>query len=241
MLVSGEGVILHSIKYGDNSIIATIYTKEWGRQAYMINVSRSRKSKNRSGILQPLFFVKLVAYQKDTREVQRIKEIKNQPVYQSIPFDVVKSSQILFLAELLYKILREQESSPDMFSFIQNSLMYYDLTENPAANFHLWFLFRLTEFAGIMPDTSKSGFEGWFDMRKGAIVPFEPSHPFFMNKEITGVLLKLASVKIGDIAQLRIPATLRNSLTTKLVEYYQLHFEHLGEIKSLKVLHELFS
>ncbi len=241
MLVSGEGVILHSVKYGDNSIIATIYTKQWGRQAYMINISRSRKSKNRSGILQPLFFVNLVAYQKETREVQRIKEIKNQPVYQSIPFDVVKSSQIMFLAELLYKILREQESSPDMFSFIQNSLLYYDLTENPAANFHLWFLFRLTEFAGIMPDTTKTGFEGWFDMRKGAIVPFEPSHPFFMNKEITGVLLKLASVKIGDIAQLRIPSALRNTLTTKLVEYYQLHFEHLGEIKSLKVLHELFS
>jgi hypothetical protein len=36
----------------------------------------------------------------------------------------------MFLAELLYKILREQESSPDMFNFIQNSLMYYDLTEN---------------------------------------------------------------------------------------------------------------
>jgi DNA repair protein RecO (recombination protein O) len=34
----------------------------------------------------------MVAYQKDTREVQRIKEIKNQPVYQSIPFDVVKSA-----------------------------------------------------------------------------------------------------------------------------------------------------
>jgi DNA repair protein RecO (recombination protein O) len=241
MLVSGEGVILHYVKYGDNSLIVNIYTKEWGRQAYMVNVSRNRKSQNRSGILQPLFFVNLVAYQKDTREVQRIKEIKNQPVYQSIPFDVVKSSQIMFLAELLYKILREQESSPDTFNFIQNSLMYYDLTENPAANFHLWFLFRLTEFAGIMPDTTKTGFEGWFDMRKGAIVPFEPSHPFFMNKEATGALLKLASVQIGEIAQLRIPASLRYSLTTKLVEYYQLHFEHLGEIKSLKVLHELFS
>lgn len=241
MLVSGEGVILHSVKYGDNSIIVTVYTREWGRQAYMVTISRNRKSQNRSGILQPLFFVNLVAYQKETREVQRIKEIKNQPAYQSIPFDVVKSSQIMFLAELLYKILREQESSPETFSFIQNSLLYYDLTESPAANFHLWFLFRLTEFTGIMPDTTKTGFEGWFDMRKGAVVPFEPSHPFFINKEATGVLIKLASVKIGDIAQLRISASLRNTLTLKLVEYYQLHFEHMGEIKSLKVLHELFS
>ncbi len=241
MLVSGEGIVLRGVKYGENNIIATIYTKEWGRQAYIVNVSRNRKSQNRSGILQPLFFVNIVAYQKNTREIQRIKELKNQPVYQSIPFDVVKSSQIIFLAELLYKIFREQESSPDTFSFIKNSLLYYDLTENPAANFHLWFMFRMTEFAGIMPDTSKAGFEGWFDMRGGAIVPFEPSHPFFMNKEATGVLIKLASLEIKDIAKLRISSPLRNSLTLKLVEYYQLHFERLGEIKSLKVLHELFS
>lgn len=241
MLVSGEGIVLHCIKYGDNSIIATIYTKEWGRQAYMINISRNRRSQNKQGILQPLFFLNFVAYQKDTREIQQIKELKNQPVYQSIPFDVVKSAQIIFLSEMLYKILREQESSPDTFSFIQNSLLYYDLTESPAANFHLWFLLRLTEYTGIMPDTMKTGFEGWFDMRKGAVVPFEPSHPFFINREATEFLIKLASIKIQDIAQLRIPAGLRNSLTSKLTEYYQLHFEHLGEIKSLKVLHEIFS
>jgi DNA repair protein RecO (recombination protein O) len=34
---------------------------------------------------------------------------------------------------------------------------------------------------------------------------------------------------------------MRIYLTSKLTEYYQLHFEHLGEIKSLKVLHEIFT
>ncbi len=241
MLVSGEGVVLHSVKYGDNSLIATIYTREWGRQAYMVTLSRSRKSSNKQGMLQPLFFVDFVAYQKDTREVQRIKEIKNQPAYQSIPFDVIKMTQIIFLAEFLYKVLREQESSPETFSFIQNSLLYYDLTGSAAANFHLWFLLRFTEYAGIMPDLSKTGFEAWFDMRKGALASFEPSHPFFINKEATEVLIKLDALKIQDIAQLRLPANMRNQLTSKLVEYYQLQFEHLGDIKSLKVLHDLFS
>lgn len=241
MLVSGEGIVLHTLKYGDNSLIANIYTKDWGRQAYMVNVSRSRKSGNKQGMLQPLFLVEFVAYQKESREVQRIKEIKNQPVFQSIPFDVIKSSQVIFMAELLYKVLREQESSPETFSFIRNSLLYYDLTEPPAANFHLWFMYRFTEFAGIMPELARAGFEAWFDMRKGAVVPFEPSHPFFMNKETTTALINLAEVKINDIMQFHLPARLRFALASKLVEYYQLHFDHLGDIKSLKVLHELFS
>ena len=241
MLVTTEGIVLHFIKYGDNSIIATIYTRNSGRQAYLLNISHSRKSKIKTGILQPLFIVNMVAYQKDTREVQRIKEIKNDPAYQNIPFEISKSSQELFLAEVLLKTLREQESVPDLFDFIRNSLLYFDLAEGSAANFHLWFLFRLTEFLGIMPDMKKTGFEGWFDMKKGAIAPFEPSHPFFVNKEATEKLISLSGLNISDIGQLHITRNMRGYLTHKILEYYQLHFEHLGEIKSLKVLNEVFS
>ena len=241
MLVATEGIVLHYVKYGENSVIINMYTRDFGRQAYMLNISRGKKAKNKAGILQPLFFVDLVAYQKDTREVQRIKEIKNQPVYQNIPFDIVKSTQAIFLAEMLSKTLREQESVPEMFNYIQNSLLFFDLAEEGVANFHLWFLFRLTEYLGFLPDTKKVGFGGWFDMRKGAVVPFEPPHPFFMHKEATDVLSSLATSKIQDLAQHKIPKHLRTYLTSKLVEYYQLHFEFLGEIKSLKVLQEVFS
>lgn len=241
MLVSGSGIVLHGVKYGESSIIVNIYTREWGRQAYMVSVSRSRKATNKMGMLQPLFFLDFVAYQKESREIHRIKELKNQPAYQSIPFDTVKSTQAIFLAEMLYKILREHVSSPDTFDFIRNTLQYYDLTEKASANFHLWFLLRLTRYTGILPDTTRKGFEGWFDMRKGAVVPHEPPHPFFMNKEVTNALISLSNIKIADLADLKLPGTLRSNLTAKLVEYYQLHFEHLGEVKSLKVLHDVFS
>ena len=112
MLAATEGIVLHYIKYGESSVIATIYTKDFGRQTYIINAARSKKSQNKAGILQPLFLVDLVTYQKQTREMQRIKEIKNTPVYQNIPFQVAKSSQAIFLAEMLYKTLMAQESSP---------------------------------------------------------------------------------------------------------------------------------
>ncbi|RIH65598.1 DNA repair protein RecO [Mariniphaga sediminis] len=241
MLATTEGIILHLVKYGENSVIVNIYTKEFGRQAYMLNISSGKRSKNKAGFLQPLFLVDLVCYQKESRDVQRIKEIKNTPAYQNIPFDIAKSSQVIFLAEMLSKTLREQESAPPLFDFIKNSLLYLDLMEDHTASFHLWFLFRLTEYLGFLPDTQKTGFEGWLDMRKGEVVPFEPSHPFFFHKEATEALGTLASLKIREIRTLKISRNLRSYLTSKLVEYYQLHFEHLGEIKSLKVLHEIFA
>ncbi len=144
MLTSTEGIVLHFIKYGESSVITTIYTRDFGRQSYLINAARSKKSKNRAGLLQPLFLVDLVAYQKPSRELHRVKELKSNKTYQNIAFDITKTTQAIFLSEVLYKSLNEQESFPEMFDFIKNSLLYFDLMDAGFSNFHLYFLFRLT-------------------------------------------------------------------------------------------------
>jgi len=240
MLAVTEGIVLHLVKYGESSVIATIFTREFGRQSYMVNASRSRKSVNKASLLQPLFMVDIVAYQKENRDIQRIKEIKSSQVYQNIPFDITKSTQAIFLAEILYKTLHEQESYTELFEFMQNTLLYFDLMEDGCSNFHLFFLFRLTEYLGFMPNTTKPGFEAWFDLRKGAMVPFEPSHPLFANKEATEHLIKLSLLRMSELGKLKISRSMRDYLLAILLDYYQLHFEGLGEIKSLSVLKEVF-
>ena len=240
MLSATEGIVLHYVKYGETSVIATIFTREFGRQSYIVNASRSRKSKNKAGLLQPLFLLDLEVYQKQTREVQRIKEMKSLQTYQNIPFEIGKSTQAIFLAEMLYKTIHEQESYPELFDFILNALLYFDLMEKGWQNFHLYFLFRLTEYFGFMPETKKVGFEGWFDIKKGAVVPFEPPHPLFANKDVTEKLIELSLLKFHELDAFRINRNMREMLLSTLIDYYQLHFDNLGEIKSLKVLHEVF-
>lgn len=240
MLAATEGIVLHFIKYGESSVIATIFTKDFGRQSYIVNASRSRKSKNKAGLLQPLFLLDLEVYQKQTREIQRIKEFKSLNTYQNIPFDIAKSTQAIFLAEMLYKTIHEQESYPELFNFVKSALLYFDLLEEGWQNFHLYFLFRLTEYFGFLPDTNKIGFEGWFDLKKGAVVPFEPTHPLYANKEVTGHLITLSMLKINELDSFKVPRKMRDSILQSLVDYYQLQFENLGEIKSLNVLREVF-
>lgn len=240
MLAATEGIVLHFIKYGESSVIATIFTKDFGRQSYIVNASRSRKSKNKAALLQPLFLLDLEVYQKQTRELQRVKEFKSLQTYQNVPFDIAKSTQAIFLAEMLYKTIHEQESYPELFHFIKSALLYFDLMEEGWQNFHLYFLFRLTEYFGFLPDTTKVGFEGWFDLKKGAVVPFEPTHPLFANKEVTDHLITLSMLKINELDSFKIPRKMRDSILQTLVDYYQLHFENLGEIKSLNVLREVF-
>ncbi len=241
MLAAAEGIVLHYIKYGESSVIATIFTREFGRQSYMLNAARNRKSKNRASLLQPLFLVDLETYQKKTREIQRIKSLKCKHAYQNIPFEITKSTQAIFLAEVLYKTIHEQESNAELYDFPKNTLLYFDLMEAGAANFHLYFLHRLSEYLGFMPSTEKVGFEGWFDLRKGAVVPFEPSHPMFARKDATEQIIKLSQLKINELHQLKLARNMREYLLGIFIDYYQLHFDNLGEMKSLKVLHEIFA
>ena len=241
MLVSTEGIVLHSIKYGESSVIATIYTRDFGRQSYMVNAARTAKSKNKASLLQPLFCVSLVAYQKHNSELHRVKELKADLVYQSVPFEIAKSAIAIFLAEVLYKAIHEQESNPEMYDFIKSSVQYFDLIDAGSGNFHLWFLFRLAGYLGFQPQIEKAGFENWFDLKTGSVVHFQPAHPFYANKEITPVLMELASLKIQDLAGFQITRKVRDSLLSVIIDYYQLHFENLGEIKSLGVLREVFN
>lgn len=240
MLVTTEGIVLHSIKYGESSIIATIFTNDFGRQSYLINAARSKNSKNKASLLQPLFLVDLVAYQKQSHELHRVKELKSAQIYQSLSLDIVKSTISIFLAEILYKSINEQESYPEMFGFIKNSLLYFDLMETGFSNFHIWFLLRLTEYLGFLPDMNRVGHQNWFDMKKGEIVAFQPSHPFYANKDLTEFLADLSVIKIHELAEYPVPRKIRDQLVTIVVDYYHLHFENLGEIKSLNVLREIF-
>ncbi|MDD4144806.1 MAG: recombination protein O N-terminal domain-containing protein, partial [Prolixibacteraceae bacterium] len=67
MLAASEGIILSYRKYGENSLIITIYTKNAGRQSYILNALKSEKKRSGKGTLQPLYLVDLVAYYKETR------------------------------------------------------------------------------------------------------------------------------------------------------------------------------
>lgn len=240
MQVSGEGIALHFIKYGESSVIATLFTRELGRQSYMVNAARSKKSKNKASLLQPLFLIDWAAYQHKSSSLHRLKEFKSNHTYQNIPFDITKSTQAIFLAEILYKTIHEEESYPELYDFVKNALLYFDLMEEGWANFHLYFLFHLTEYMGFKPDTIKVGLDGWFDLRKGAIVAFEPPHPLFAHKEATEHIIQLSRLKINELCKLKISRKMRDYLLTIFLDYYQLHFEEMGEIKSLKVLQEVF-
>jgi DNA repair protein RecO (recombination protein O) len=217
----------------------TVYTEKFGRQSYIVNSARSSRSKNKAGLLQPLFIVDLEIYLKTQRDLQRIKEIKLSSPFLSIPFDVIKTTQAILIAEVLYKVIVEEEHNPQLFRFLESSLVFFDLSDAGKTDFHIWFLAHLTEYLGILPDISGIS-NGWLDMRKGSLVANEPAHPYFINPEVSSVFARILDLNIRELPQLKISRAIRTQLLSKILDYYYLHFGNLKSLKSSDILKEIF-
>ena len=118
MIHKTKGIVIRTIKYGETSIVATIFTELFGMQTYLINGVRKQQKKNGMGImLQPSAILDLEVYHNDMKNMQRIKECSWAAVYQNLLSDVVKNSIVTYMLELLLKSIKQPESNADLFSF----------------------------------------------------------------------------------------------------------------------------
>jgi DNA repair protein RecO (recombination protein O) len=234
-----RGIFLHAVKYSETSLIATIYTELFGRQSFIINGIHSKNSMARASVLQPLYLLDIEIYYKAGREIHRLKNARISDPYSSIPFDIRKSTQVLFLAEVLYKCLREEEPNREMFDFIYHSMRILDLSDSGISNFHIWFLFRLTRFLGINPSGDNALISNFFDLQSAVFVSHEPIHNQFTDKQITLLFSRLFEIDASSIDKLEYTHNERRLVLAKLLEYYKIHFDIAGEFKSLEVLKEV--
>jgi DNA repair protein RecO (recombination protein O) len=240
MISKSRAIILHVVKYSETSIIVTLYTEEYGRQAFMVNGVRSAKSKQKPVVFQPLYLLEIESYQKANRDIQRLKEYRVFPVYNSIPFDIVKSSISMYLAELMYKVISNEEADSALFDFINDSMLCFDQMEKCYTNFHLWFTINLMQYLGIQPENNFSNHNKWFDLKNGRFVSERPLTLDTPDIEESYHISKLLGLKFNQLEEFTINGIQRFRILKVINEFYRYHFDGLGELKSLKVLNEIF-
>lgn len=239
MLHKTQGIVLKTTNYGESSVVAQIFTEKFGLQSYLINGVKKPKARIRLNMLQPLYLLEMVVYHKPHGNLQRISEIRNQPLLQSIPYDVIKSSIALFLDEVLYKCLTHQHEDEPMFNFIFNAIELLDKSHSVLSNFHLYFLLRLTKYLGFYPDRTIEKNAKFFDLREGVFVFHQPLHLSIIDESLIGDFKDLINSSFENVAQLQITSVKRNALLLKILMYYSLHVANFGEVKSHLILQEV--
>lgn len=240
MIQKTRGIVLHHIKYSETSVVATIYTEHFGRQAFLIKGVRSKKASIRANILQPLFLLDMEVYYKPTRDLQSVKEVRNAFVFSTIPYDLRKSSIALFMAEILYKTIREQEANPDLFDFLYHTIQILDLKTEGISTFHLYFMVQFTKYLGFYPTNNFSEQNCLFDLQNGSFVSAKPIHNQYLNKELSLLLSTLLPYSEDQHGTLQPEHMQKIHLLEKMIDYYCLHNDGLINIKSLGVLRDVF-
>ncbi len=241
MLESTQGIVLNYTRYAESSIISHIYTKKLGLQSYMINQVRSKKSKGKTIFLQPLTLVDLDVYHNDKKTIHRIKDFKVIMPFSLIPFESVRRSMAFFIAEVLNKALKQEDKSVDgLYEFLHHSISILDTEINGVQNFHLFFLFRLTQLLGFYPHYTDEENGVFFNMKTGIFQGNIPEHHQYMNSSETDILIKLKNLRVEQLDQLALSGEQRTQFIEKMLDYYHLHLSGFSNIKSFEVLKDIF-
>lgn len=237
METTTEALVLRKVPYTGSSTIATAYTRRFGLLSLMVRAGSKKNRKGRAA-LEVLSGVEVSFHYREKHEVQTAREIRFRPESSFPELDPFKGSIRLFLAEVLYKSLREESPDPELFDYIDSSLRFFASTDESSA-FHLIFLVKLTRFFGFYPKGSPEDDTPYFDGLSGEFTDDPNASVYTLDAFSSRLWSKIVKAEYGEKLPLKIAE--KRSLLKFVVDYYRLHLEGFGEVKSLPVLLEVFS
>jgi DNA repair protein RecO (recombination protein O) len=244
-LYKTKGMVLRTVKYGDTSLIVTVYTELFGVQSYIVSGVRTstRKGPGRANLFQPTAILDLVVYHNELKHLHRIKEFKWGYLYKHIFFDVIKNAVALFMVELLQKCLKQPEPNAELFYFIEDAFVHLDEAEGHVlANYPLFFILHLAGFFGFRIEDTYSERNPMLDLQEGVFVEQHPSHMHFLEANhayITSQLLRVRQP--AELSELLLNQDTRRHLLQAYRTFYVLHIPDFGEMKTLPVLQTIIS
>lgn len=240
MLQQTKGIVLRAIKYGETSLVCTIFTATFGVQTYLVQGVRvsAPKRPSRAGLLQPASLLDLVVYYKPGKGLNRIREFSPFHLYRHVPESVLKNSIALFSAELLLRLLPEDAAIPELFDF---SLGYFtaldQLPEHAVANFPVYFTLQCSAILGYQPGGNYSGYTPYLSLTEGRFVEEPPATYSGISQEDTAALAALMDVQqLSDLEEVEMNGDTRQRLLDWYLSYLQRHTDHMKPVKSLAVL-----
>tara|TARA_B100000886_G_C20339828_1_gene456149 strand:- start:67 stop:780 length:714 start_codon:yes stop_codon:yes gene_type:complete len=232
MVVSTSAIVISKLKYKDNDLILKLLTRELGVCNFLVRNPAGKKRNKIINYFQPLTILNIEFENRNKSKLNYLKDVEIEYVFKSIHFDIKKSVVVLFISEILNRILNFQEKDELLFDFISDSFILFD--KNKSQNFHLFFLIRLTKYFGIFPQTDNN--KGlYFDLEQG-VFSFEKPPKHYITGVNLDVFKKLLGIKFDRINDINITNNMRRDLIDNIITYYKYHFESFGNLKSIDVI-----
>ena len=220
-------IVLHTLKYGDTSLIVHGYTQEEGRVSFILRgafrQANGKKGSSNHGtvLLHPLSIVNYVASRSPKGSMPYLKEFSPKYRLHSIREDFDKISIAMFISELLYRTLLHSERDEELYDFLEDAVLRLEAFEGSPANFHLWFLARYAAFLG-------------FPFERGFNLDYNPFTP-----QQTARLRTLHEASFEEAMVMAMTGAERKELIEAVIRWLEYHTGSRIELRSISVLHQL--
>lgn len=237
MLVKTRAIVISTLKFQEKSLIVKCFTHSNGLKSYFVrDAFSSRKASQKIAYFQPLSILEIEAVHKNKGTLESFREIKTAIPFQTIHTDLVKSTMVMFLSEMLHYSIQEEEKNESLFVFLETALTWLD-HHDEISNFHLILLLETTKYLGFYPDISEIDLP-FFEMNEGVFTLFHGIGS--LTEHETNLFKKLIDLKF-DNNQKVFHVVERQILLKILIDFYSFHLDGFKRPKSLEVLKEVFS
>ena len=216
-MTNTELIVLHTTKFGENSIVAHTLSKEYGRRSFLIK-GVSRKAV--MTLMLPLSILEAEVVETSRSTLYTARNLISKYPLIGIRNDIFKNSMTLFMSEVLYRTVKEGTYEHGLYEWCERNILLLDAMQNDFSNFHLRFLLELAVVLGFSPDAQD-------------LLPFVREH--------YPIVERFMKESFADAMLIPLNGVLRNEIAEEILRYIEFHSESAVNVNSLKVLRELFA
>ena len=150
MTTGTELIVLHTTKFGENSIVVHTLSRDYGRRSFLVRGA----GKKVMSLLLPLNILEAEITESTKSTLYTARNLTSRHPLLGIRNNIYKNTMTMFLSEVIYRTIKEGAQEHDLFEWCRGQILLLSAMESDFSNFHIRFLLELSVALGFSPETS---------------------------------------------------------------------------------------
>ncbi len=215
MVTNTELIVLHTTKFGENSLVVHTLSKEYGRRSFLI-----RNPGRNSSLFLPLNILEAEIIETSKSTLYTARNLSARYPLTGIRNNMFKNSMTMFMSEVLYRVIKDGMNEPGLYEWAEKDILMLDAIATDFSNFHIRFLLEFAVTLGFSPSSHN-------------LIPFVGDHYLTVERFMTESFAESMLIPLNGLT--------RNEIAEEILRYIEFHTESSLNVNSLRVLRELFA
>ncbi len=234
MIVSSKAIVVNTTPYSDSKIIVTLFTEQEGLLSAMYRVG---KTSSKRSLIEPFSMVEVIL-RRGKGTLYFINDISPYLFFKQIHSSPHKRLVTLFMAETIYRTIREQHQDTSLYLFLEKSIVSLDEYTQETLNFIVAFLIEYGKILGIYPNIESYTPNTYFDMQEG-VFHHRVNQQQSLSSEESRIFANLLNTNTQSEFLCGSSSEEINLCLDILIGFLQIHMPEFKHIKSLDIMRQV--